>query len=52
MLHVATEFLEHLLILIQKMLGVPAWALPSWLRLYPQNRTTVMRASGSILLCQ
>ena len=39
-------------LLIQKMLGVPVWALPSWLRLHPQYRTTVMRASGSILLCQ
>ena len=27
-------------------------ALPSWLRSHPQYRTTVMRASGSILLCQ
>ena len=34
------------------MLGVPDWALPSWLRSHPQNRTTVMRASGSILVCQ
>ena len=34
---------------MSKMLGVPAWALPIWLRSHPHNRTTVMRASGSIL---